>query len=70
MNSDEARHEGLCASCIHARRTGNSKGSAFILCDLSKSDPSFPKYPRLPIMNCPGFERLAPSNEAPPRDPA
>jgi hypothetical protein len=61
---------GLCASCIHARRTGNPKGPGFILCGLSKSDPSFPKYPRLPVMKCPGFERPTPTNEAPPGDSA
>ena len=68
-NSSQIR-QGLCASCVHARRTGNAKGPGFILCGLSKSDPSFPKYPRLPVMKCPGFERLTPPNEEPRRDPA
>jgi hypothetical protein len=29
----------------------------FYLCQLSKVDPSFPKYPRLPVLKCSGYER-------------
>jgi hypothetical protein len=36
-------------------RTG--RGSEFSLCERSKSDPSFPKYPRVPVLECRGFER-------------
>ncbi len=39
---------GLCASCAEAERTGNRRGSEFILCALSRTDPRFPRYPRLP----------------------
>lgn len=46
---------GLCASCVHARTIQNEKGSTFILCEMSKSDPRFPKYPRLPVLACPGY---------------
>jgi hypothetical protein len=48
------RHRGLCAECLHARYIDSAKGSQFLLCQLSKSDPSFPKYPRLPVLFCPG----------------
>jgi hypothetical protein len=46
---------GLCADCLHARLIESSKGSQFLLCQLSQSDPSFPKYPRLPILSCTGY---------------
>ena len=45
---------GLCANCIHARRIESAKGSEFLLCRLSESDPRFPKYPRLPVSACSG----------------
>lgn len=27
------------------------------MCLRSKLDPRFPKYPRIPVASCPGFER-------------
>lgn len=45
---------GLCADCRNARLIESSKGSQFLLCQLSQSDPAFPKYPRLPILACAG----------------
>jgi hypothetical protein len=35
----------------------SDRGSVFYLCQLSKVDPSFPKYPRLPVLACAGYER-------------
>ncbi len=46
---------GLCARCMHARTVQNPRGSVFILCELSFSNPQFAKYPRLPILVCEGF---------------
>jgi len=51
---------GLCSNCIHARTIASSKGSRFLLCQLSQSDPTFPKYPRLPVLRCSGH-KLKPS---------
>jgi len=48
---------GLCADCRNARLIDSSKGSQFLLCQLSQSDPSFPKYPRLPVLACTGYSR-------------
>jgi hypothetical protein len=53
--SDANSRLGLCADCVHARPIESSKGSQFLLCQLSQSDPSFPKYPRLPILACAGY---------------
>lgn len=52
----ESSREGLCARCAHARRIHSARGSEFLLCELSKIDPAFPKYPRLPVMSCAGYE--------------
>ena len=27
------------------------------MCERSKTDPSFPKYPRVPVLECRGYER-------------
>ena len=45
---------GLCAECRHSRRVATPR-STFWLCDLSRTDPSFERYPRLPILECPGY---------------
>ena len=48
---------GLCTSCSHARVIRSAKGSEFWLCELGKADPRFNKYPRLPVLACPGFKQ-------------
>ena len=48
---------GLCASCRHQRVIRNRKGSTFHLCERSSDDESFPRYPRLPVIECDGWER-------------
>jgi hypothetical protein len=50
---------GLCASCTHARRIASPRGSVFILCELSVTDPRFPKYPRLPVLSCGGYKKTS-----------
>ncbi|HYS18765.1 MAG TPA: hypothetical protein VET45_17725 [Candidatus Binatia bacterium] len=53
--------QGLCATCAHARTVASAKGSAFVLCGLSRTDGRFAKYPRLPVLACVGFEAAAPA---------
>jgi hypothetical protein len=48
---------GLCATCLHQRVVRNTRGSSFSLCERSKTDPRFPRYPRLPVIACDGFEQ-------------
>ncbi len=48
---------GLCADCVHARRIESERGSVFILCELSRADPRFPQYPRLPVLSCEGYKK-------------
>lgn len=52
-----APEPGLCGSCLHRRRIASRSGSTFILCERSATDPRFPKYPALPVLGCPGYER-------------
>lgn len=47
---------GLCGGCTHARQITSERGSVFILCELSFVDKGFPKYPRLPVAVCSGYE--------------
>ena len=61
MTSNEVpSHAGLCATCAHVRLVVTPR-SRFVLCERSRSDADFPRYPRLPVLACRGHE---------PRDPA
>jgi hypothetical protein len=36
----------------------NTRGSVFSLCRRSRTEPDrFPRYPRLPVLRCEGYER-------------
>ena len=51
---------GLCDTCVHQRVVKNTRGSTFSLCRRSKTEPDrYPRYPRLPVTECPGYERRA-----------
>jgi hypothetical protein len=56
---------GLCADCRHARRVESARGSVFTRCALAERDPRFPKYPRLPVLRCAGYEPDASLPERP-----
>ena len=47
---------GLCAECVYGRRIESARGSVFYLCERSATDPAFPKYPWLPVMECSGYD--------------
>jgi hypothetical protein len=47
---------GLCDSCRHQRVVSTTRGSRFSLCERSRSDPNYPRYPRLPVVECAGHE--------------
>ena len=34
----------------------SERGSQFVMCLRSRTDPGYPKYPRLPVRACPGYE--------------
>jgi hypothetical protein len=56
---------GLCNLCSHQRLVPNTRGSVFSLCERSKTDPAFPRYPRLPVLECPGFQPELPPGAIP-----
>ncbi|MGA8363912.1 MAG: hypothetical protein WB709_05275 [Solirubrobacteraceae bacterium] len=47
---------GLCDTCEHQVEVRNTRGSVFSLCARSRTDPAYPRYPRLPVLACPGYE--------------
>ena len=51
-------NSGLCATCIHAQTIRSDRGSIFLRCGKSDSDPAFPKYPRLPVIECRGYSKV------------
>jgi hypothetical protein len=52
---------GLCDSCRHQKLIRTTRGSTFSMCERSKTDERYPKYPRLPVVECAGWERSADS---------
>jgi hypothetical protein len=48
--------KGLCDSCVFRRVIRSDRGSVFYMCEKSFTDPSFPKYPRLPVLQCAGYQ--------------
>ena len=53
---------GLCPGCRHVRIIRSDRGSVFYQCLLAAIDPRFAKYPPLPVLTCPGYEKLEDSN--------
>jgi hypothetical protein len=49
---------GLCDTCLHQQLVRNTRGSTFSLCRRSRDDPAYPRYPRLPVLACPGYEAV------------
>lgn len=47
---------GLCSTCRHRRLVVNRRGSLFTLCRRSETDARFPRYPRIPVVRCDGYE--------------
>ena len=52
---------GLCDRCQHAREIRSDRGARFVLCERSRTDDRFPRYPRLPVRACAGFEPATPT---------
>lgn len=48
--------ESLCKTCTLMREIVTPKESRFLLCQLSQTDPAFPKYPRQPVVDCDGYK--------------
>ena len=49
---------GLCNDCAFQQLVRTTRGSVFSLCRRSRDEPErWPRYPRLPVLKCAGFER-------------
>ncbi len=51
---------GLCGDCAYARVIDSGR-STFYLCERALTDPRFGKYPALPVLACPGYQRKDPT---------
>ena len=54
----------LCETCAWVREVVTPKGSRFLLCRLSQTDPAYPKYPLQPVTRCDGYRDKETSKEA------
>jgi len=59
---------GLCGDCAYARVIDSGR-STFLLCQRALTDPRFGKYPPLPVLWCPGYERQPPPSAPPASEP-
>src|ERR1051325_6877965 len=47
--------KSLCETCKHMREIVTAR-SRFLLCERSRTEEAYPKYPPQPIVQCPGYE--------------
>ena len=47
----------MCEMCALVREVITPKGSRFLLCQLSKTNPAYPKYPPQPVVRCDGYQK-------------
>jgi len=47
---------GLCDTCRHQKLIHTTRGSTFSMGLRARTDERFPKYPRIPVERCPGWE--------------
>jgi hypothetical protein len=55
MDPLEPRRVGLCFDCRYHRLVAGGR-STFYMCQRSFTQPEFPKYPRLPVIACVGYD--------------
>lgn len=55
VDANEVLRVGLCIACRRHRLVVSGRGARFHMCELSKSDPAYPRYPPLPVLACAGY---------------
>lgn len=50
---------GLCRTCQHAKLNQTRRGTVYLRCTRAAWDESLPRYPRLPVIQCAGYEPAA-----------
>jgi hypothetical protein len=63
LDHADASRIGLCWNCEYARHVEAKESSVYFLCERSLTDPTFPKYPRLPVLRCWGYFQGAEHHE-------
>jgi hypothetical protein len=58
MSEVPAPSNGLCDSCALQKLVPNTRGSVFSLCLRSRTDQRYSRYPRVPVLSCPGYESI------------
>lgn len=54
--ASEVRRVGLCTGCVHGGRIAHPRGGdAYWRCARSEKDAAYPRFPKLPVIRCPGF---------------
>lgn len=48
---------GICAACKHVRELETKIGATIYMCQLAAKDERFRKFPPLPLLACPGYEK-------------
>ena len=48
---------GLCDTCAHQKIVRSGRGGVFSMCLRHRTDDRFPKYPRIPVERCRGYEK-------------
>ena len=57
LETRTAMSHSLCETCTSMREIVTPKGSRFLLCQLSQTNPDFPKYPPQPVVRCDGYKK-------------
>jgi hypothetical protein len=52
----------LCETCKNMREVRTAR-SRFLLCELSVTNPAYPKYPPQPVVRCGGYQPTNPPTE-------
>jgi propionyl-CoA synthetase len=47
---------GLCADCRYPKLNETRRGTVYLRCTRAEWDAALPRYPRLPVTRCAGFE--------------
>ena len=58
--ADREERVGLCLRCRHARLVRSRTNQDYYRCERSADDALYPKYPRLPMRSCDGFDPVEP----------
>jgi hypothetical protein len=55
---------GLCDACRHQKIIRSGRGSIFSMCGLGRHDPDWPKYPRMPVLECSRYRERSTASRA------